>query len=140
LIVAAEAARVHAQWFALYGDCYHPKTVELIERGQAVTEEVLMKAQNGRFQLRDELSRIMNVKGIDLWIAPPATGPAPLGLESTGDPVMNLPWTHAGLPTITLPVDENEDGLPLGLQVIGRWYQDEALIAWCHELETALAA
>ncbi len=140
LIVAAEAARVHAQWFALYGDCYHPKTVELIERGQAVSDEALMKAQNGRFQLRDELSRIMNVQGIDLWIAPPATGPAPAGLESTGDPVMNLPWTHAGLPTITLPVDKNEKGLPLGLQVIGRWYQDEALIAWCHELETALSA
>ncbi|MCZ7669145.1 MAG: hypothetical protein M5U34_19120 [Chloroflexi bacterium] len=27
----------------------------------------------------------------------------PAGLESTGDPVMDLPWTYAGLPTLTLP-------------------------------------
>ena len=77
----------------------------------------------------------MAVQQIDLWIAPATPGPAPLGLESTGDPVMNLPWTHSGLPTISLPCGTNETGLPLGLQVIGGWYQDEQLLAWAEELE-----
>ncbi|GIS67275.1 MAG: hypothetical protein CM1200mP6_03430 [Anaerolineaceae bacterium] len=41
---------------------------------------------------------------IDLWISPSAPGVAPHGLDSTGDPVMNLPWTHSGLPTIGIPL------------------------------------
>ena len=39
--------------------------------------------------------RAMIDNNIDLWICPSAIGPAPKGLESTGDPVMNLPWTQA---------------------------------------------
>ncbi len=135
LIVTAEAARIHADWFARYGDLYHSKTVELIRRGQAVSDEALTDALRGCARLRAELSELMAAQQIDLWIAPATPGPAPLGLESTGDPVMNLPWTHGGLPAISLPCGTNEGGLPLGLQVIGGWYQDEQLLAWAEELE-----
>ncbi|HTP08989.1 MAG TPA: amidase family protein, partial [Anaerolineae bacterium] len=139
LIVAAEAARVHAAWFARFGALYHPKTAELIRRGQSVSDEVLDEALAGRTLLRAELMGHMNADSIDLWIAPAAVGPAPLGLESTGDPIMNLPWTHSGLPAIGLPCGTNEAGLPLGLQVIGRWYQDEQLLTWAEELARTLA-
>jgi Asp-tRNA(Asn)/Glu-tRNA(Gln) amidotransferase A subunit family amidase len=135
LIVAAEAARVHADWFARYGDLYHPKTAELIRRGQAVSAEALAGAQRGRVQLRTELGELMAAHQIDLWISPATIGPAPLGLDSTGDPVMNLPWTHSGLPAISLPGSTTETGLPLGLQVVGGWYQDEQLLAWAEKLE-----
>jgi Asp-tRNA(Asn)/Glu-tRNA(Gln) amidotransferase A subunit family amidase len=135
LIVAAEAARVHADWFARYGNLYHSTTVDLIRRGQAVSNEALTDALRGCTRLRVELGELMETHQVDLWIAPAAPGPAPLGLESTGDPVMNLPWTHSGLPAISLPCGTNETGLPLGLQVIGGWYQDEQLLAWAEELE-----
>jgi Asp-tRNA(Asn)/Glu-tRNA(Gln) amidotransferase A subunit family amidase len=135
LIVAAEAARVHAAWFGHYGDLYHSKTTELIRRGQAISDEALTDALRGRDKLRDTLDELMTTHQIDLWIAPAAPGPAPLGLESTGDPVMNLPWTQSGLPVISLPCGTNEAGLPLGLQVIGGWHQDEQLLAWAVELE-----
>ena len=138
LIVAAEAARVHADWFTRYGDLYHSKTADLIRRGQAVSDEALTDARGGRAQLRAELSELMAAHQIDLWITPATIGPAPLGLESTGDPVMNLPWTHSGLPAISLPCGTNEAGLPLGVQVVGGWYQDEQLLAWAEELERAL--
>ena len=138
LIVAAEAARVHVDWFADYGDLYHPKTVDLIRRGQSVSDEALAAALHGRTQLRDELMDLMNNNQIDLWIAPAAPGSAPEGLDSTGDPAMNLPWTHSGLPALSLPVGKNAAGLPLGLQVITRWYQDEALFAWAEEMERVL--
>ena len=134
LIVAAEAARVHAEWFARYADLYHPKTAELIRRGQAVSDEAFADALQGCTQLRTELGELMDAHHIDLWIAPAATGPAPLGLESTGDPVMNLPWTYSGLPAISLPCGTNETGLPFGLQVVGGWYQDEQLLAWAEAL------
>jgi Asp-tRNA(Asn)/Glu-tRNA(Gln) amidotransferase A subunit family amidase len=140
LIVAAEAARVHADWFARYADGYHPKTVDLIQRGQAVPDEELTVAAQGLTRLRDELSALMDAQHIDLWITPATLGPAPEGLDSTGDPVMNLPWTHSGLPVINLPSGTSENGLPMGLQVIGRWYQDEALLNWAKEMERALIA
>ncbi len=137
-IVAAEAARVHADWFVEFRELYHPKTVKLIERGQPVTEESLAEALRGREKLRGELAALMDEHGLDLWLSPAAPGPAPRGLDSTGDPVMNLPWTHSGLPTVGLPAGTNADGLPLGLQVAGRWHGDELLLVWAVGLERAL--
>ena len=81
----------------------------------------------------------MDAEGIDLWVSPPATGPAPAGLEYTGNPVMNLPWTHAGLPTLSLPAGQASNGLPLGLQVSARHGADECLLAWAEELAAVLA-
>src|SRR4030042_1012293 len=51
---------------------------------------------------------------------------------------MNLPWTHAGLPTLSLPSGFSAHGLPLGTQFIGRFGDDERLLAWGAGLERAL--
>jgi len=139
LVVAAEAARVHADWFARFGDRYAPKTAELIRRGQGVTAAELERALAGRFRLRDELHEAMEARRIDLWISPPAVGAAPLGLESTGDPVMNLPWTHAGLPALVVPAGENGEGLPMGLQLTAAFEADEVLLALGALLEADLS-
>ena len=135
LIVAAEAARAHQEWYAQYKELYHWKTAELIERGQKISDEQLADAVAGREQLREELTAAMDAHHLDLWLSPAAPGPAPAGLDSTGDPVMNLPWTHSGLPTLTLPGGCNDAGLPLGLELNGRWYEDEALLAYGKEIE-----
>ncbi|MAT99865.1 MAG: amidase [Anaerolineaceae bacterium] len=138
LIVAAEAARFHADWFTEHSEKYHPKTAELIQRGQKVTDSQLKKATAGRAALREKLTQLMDKYGLDLWLSPPAPGAAPVGLDSTGDPVMNLPWTHAGLPTLTLPAGTNKAGLPLGLQLTGRWFGDEAMLSFACQLEPNL--
>ncbi|MEE9610262.1 MAG: amidase family protein, partial [Desulfatiglandales bacterium] len=67
--------------------------------------------------------------GIDMWVCPAAAGPAPKGIHATGDPNMNLPWTHAGMPVITLPAGRAENGLPLGLQFVASFGADEYLLA-----------
>jgi Asp-tRNA(Asn)/Glu-tRNA(Gln) amidotransferase A subunit family amidase len=135
LILAAEAAQVHADWFKNYGDLYSLKTKELILRGQGISEAQLAQALKERDAMREEISSLMKSHSIDLWISPSAPGPAPKGLDSTGDPVMNLPWTQAGLPTAHLPAGRSENGLPLGLQITGRWANDEALVFWAEGLE-----
>jgi Asp-tRNA(Asn)/Glu-tRNA(Gln) amidotransferase A subunit family amidase len=138
-LVAAEAARVHAGWFKRYRDLYHPRTTELIERGQRVGDAALARALEGRDKLRVELATLMDEHSLDLWLSPSAPGPAPHGLASTGDPAMNLPWTHAGLPAVSLPSGAAPNGLPLGLQLVGRWQADEDLLAWATELEPIVA-
>jgi Asp-tRNA(Asn)/Glu-tRNA(Gln) amidotransferase A subunit family amidase len=137
-VTAAEAARVHRDWFARYGALYHQKTRELIERGQAVTDEQLARDLESREELRRTLTSRMDAHGLDLWLSPPALGPAPRGLDSTGDPVMNIPWTHAGMPAVCLPAGRNAANLPLGLQVSAHWWADEELLAWAGKLESAL--
>ncbi len=139
-LVAAEAAAVHEHWYADYGDTYHAKTRELIEAGLGVSAEELAAARAGREQLRDEITGAMDAQEIDLWLSPAAPGEAPLGLESTGDPVMSLPWSHAGLPSVSLPLPCDEGELPLGLQIVGRWGGDEELLGWARSLEGVFAA
>ncbi|MBI3762363.1 MAG: amidase [Chloroflexi bacterium] len=138
LIVAAEAAQVHQEWFAPFGEIYHPTTAQLIVQGQSISEEALQDACDGRARLRDELIDLMEDNDIDLWLSPASVGPAPRGLESTGDPVMNLPWTHSGMPALNLPSGANVDGLPMGLQLTARWYEDELLLAWAEGIEAVL--
>ena len=137
-LMAIEAAQTHARWFGEYEDIYHPRTAELIRRGQAVSGDDRQAALAYQSQTRQQLSELMAAHDIDIWICPPAPGPAPHGLDSTGDPVMNLPWTFAGLPALTLPTGVNSDGLPLGLQLVGRGQYDEQLIHYAQLIEAAI--
>jgi len=135
VIMSAEAAQVHKGWFKYYEDLYSPKFTELVKRGQVVTNPQLQAALESRDEFREQMTQIMKENNIDLWICPPTTGPAPKGLESTGDPVMNLPWTQIGFPALNLPAGKSEAGLPMGLQVIGKWDADEELLAWAEGVE-----
>ena len=139
LIMAAEAALVHAAWFDEYAHLYGPTMTGLIMRGRTITGERLSTALLARDAFRDSLRQAMIDAGIDAWIAPSTTGPAPEGLDSTGDPVMNLPWTQAGLPAVSLPAGKHPNGLPLGLQVVADWYGDESLLAWAEQMEKVTA-
>jgi len=140
VIMSAEAAQVHADWFGEYENLYSTKFTELIRRGQQFSDDHLQNALSARDSFRSDIRRIFLDHNIDVWISPSTIGPAPKGLESTGDPVMNLPWTQAGLPAVNLPAGKNRDGLPLGLQLAANWYKDESLLFWAKELEKALAA
>ena len=124
--------------YATSGERYDPKTSALVERGQALGDRDLTDARLGRQKLRAELVALMDANAIDAWLAPSALGAAPAGLESTGDAAMNLPWTHSGLPAVSLPSGMNDAGLPFGLQVIGRWQADEQLLAWAEQVEPQL--
>jgi Asp-tRNA(Asn)/Glu-tRNA(Gln) amidotransferase A subunit family amidase len=69
----------------------------------------------------------------DLLLTPSAAGEAPEGLGSTGDPSFNSIWTLAWTPCITLPAGTGPKSLPLGVQLVGQRFRDEALFdlaAW----------
>ena len=60
-------------------------------------------------------------------LAPSATGEAPPGLASTGDPVFGLMWSLLHVPCMTLPCGVGPAGLPLGVQAVGSHGGDSAL-------------
>lgn len=137
-IVSAEMAIQHRAWFAQYKPLYRPRTTTAILEGQQVSSQELEVARAGRITLRTTLEATMSKHGIDLWICPAAPGPAPDGITTTGNPAMNLPWTYAGLPAITLPVGTASNNLPIGLQCIGAFMADEALVSWVQQIQQSL--
>ena len=71
----------------------------------------------------------------DAILTTPALGTAPKGLGSTGDPVFCVLWTLLGMPAITLPLMQGENGLPLGVQLVGRKGYDARLLRTARWLE-----
>jgi len=136
-LAAAEFALTHAEWHAEYGDHYAPETEALIEEGRAVGVDELSDARADRLDLRRRIGERVASSDVDLLLSPGAPGPAPEGIDDTGDPIMNLPWTNAGVPALSIPAGQ-VDGLPLGLQVVAPFGDDETLLAWGERLEAAL--
>lgn len=135
-LVFAEFAQEHAELYGEFGDLYRPRTVEIIKIGKAVDNSELTAARANCLTLRAVVETTMIENAIDLWICPPAPGSAPVGIHATGNPDLNLPWTHAGLPAITLPAGHAANGLPLGLQLVAGFGADEQLLAWSLTLST----
>jgi Asp-tRNA(Asn)/Glu-tRNA(Gln) amidotransferase A subunit family amidase len=133
--MASDAYQFHRPWFEKYEHLYHPKTAELIRLGSTYSADEVQKAFAFHEELRTKVTQAMQAHHIDLWVTPSAPGPAPKGLESTGNPVMNLPWTNAGLPTLTIPTGTAGGNLPLGTQLVAGGWQDEKLLLWGQEFQ-----
>ncbi|MEU9110227.1 amidase [Streptomyces sp. NPDC048483] len=134
-----EVAQAHAEWFAQYGDRYRDETVAAIRQGHTIGDAAYEAARIRRTAFRERLAAEADASGIDLWASPSATGPAPAGLASTGTSIMCLPWSNAGLPSLSLPAGHAANGLPLGLQLVGAPGADEYLLRAAADIESALA-
>jgi Asp-tRNA(Asn)/Glu-tRNA(Gln) amidotransferase A subunit family amidase len=66
--------------------------------------------------------------GFDAILTLPAPGQAPRGLASTGSAVFNALWTQLWMPCLTLPAGHGPDGLPVGIQLVGRRHDDARLL------------
>ena len=64
----------------------------------------------------------------DAILTPATTGEAPAGLSSTGKPIFCTIWTLCGVPAVSLPLLRGPEGLPLGVQLVGRRHDDARLL------------
>jgi len=134
-MISAEFSQNHQEYFWEYSDLYSPHATSLYRQGLRVSIETLKRAREQQIILRCEITEKMEQNGIELWLTPSTTRTAPSGLHSTGNPLMSLPWTFAGLPTLTVPAGKERNGLPYGLQIVASYGQDEILLAYASEIE-----
>jgi Asp-tRNA(Asn)/Glu-tRNA(Gln) amidotransferase A subunit family amidase len=80
------------------------------------------------------------MREVDFLLTPSAPSEAPRSHESTGDPVFNRAWTLLGVPCVTVPHGKGAHGLPLGVQLVGPFDGDTALLGWAHWAAGALSA
>jgi Asp-tRNA(Asn)/Glu-tRNA(Gln) amidotransferase A subunit family amidase len=99
-----------------------------IERGLRTSAADLPQGRAAALALRAAFSLWFDAQGLDALALPAALGTAPAGLASTGDPVMCTLASFAGLPAISLPLLQGANGLPLGVQLIGRFGDDTRLL------------
>ena len=117
-------------------DMLSPSITARLERGEAMSAEDYRSCLDRRAAARDALNLLRGAGDALVTLSQP--GPAPVGLESTGDPVFNAPASLTGAPAVTLPVMVI-DGMPLGLQLIGFPHDDARLVGLARWIESALA-
>jgi Asp-tRNA(Asn)/Glu-tRNA(Gln) amidotransferase A subunit family amidase len=119
-----EGARFHEQRYKEYGSRLDD-LADLVRDGLQISAA---KYDDARRYIAECKARVAELyKATPVILVPAATGPAPLGLTSTGDARMNSPWTALGTPAISLPMPVS-NGLPLGLQLTAEQGQDARVI------------
>jgi Asp-tRNA(Asn)/Glu-tRNA(Gln) amidotransferase A subunit family amidase len=131
LIFEYELATSHKTRFRQFRDDYLPGLASLIEEGFTISESVYREAKRHQAETSREVACIFG--DADVAVCPAALGPAP-DPSTTGDPAFNSPWSYTGLPTVSIPVALAPDGLPLGIQLVGRHHDERRLFEaalWC---------
>ncbi len=104
-----------------------PQFRELIAEGRAVTAPVYLAALRDARRYAANLAEIFEQLA-DAVITLSARGVAPEGFNKTGDPVFCSLWTLTGFPSLNLPLVDNAQGLPIGVQLVGAPRRDEKLL------------
>ena len=111
----------------------------LIERGREVRAVDYQRAVSRIGPMQESFEELFTQR-YDAILTPAALGTAPKGLGSTGDPSFCTLWTLAGLPALSLPLMSGANGMPLGVQLVGRRNFDARLMRTARWLASRLAA
>jgi Asp-tRNA(Asn)/Glu-tRNA(Gln) amidotransferase A subunit family amidase len=136
IVMNAESARALGWELATHPDGLSEGLRERMEFGMNQTEAALTEAYDVFARTQHAFPEAM--AGLDVLVTPSAPGEAPNGLEWTGDPAFNFIWTSLHVPCVTVPVGTGPNGLPLGIQIVGRHGEDRAVLAWARWVESAL--
>ena len=134
-IMAVEAAENHFSPFAQQPQAYSREITALLEEGLTALGIDYSLSLRHQQLFRQDVGRMLGEHGVA--VMPATKTAAPRGLESTGDPSFQSPWTYAGLPAITIPCGLAPDGLPCGLQLVAPEGREDLLLdaaQWCEEV------
>jgi Asp-tRNA(Asn)/Glu-tRNA(Gln) amidotransferase A subunit family amidase len=132
-----EGARYHEARLKEFGSRLDEPLANLVRDGLKIPAE---KYDGAKKFLADSRIRFAEIfKSTPVILTPAATGPAPLGLSTTGDPRMNAPWTALGTPAISVPMPM-ASGMPLGLQLTADRGHDSLLLHAAVQLQQRFSA
>jgi len=137
-IMNYESARALAWEYLNHPDKISATLRPRIEEGWQISREAYDAARSLARDCRRRLADRM--ADYDFLITPSAPGEAPATLETTGSSVFNRVWTLLGVPCVTLPFGTGPHKVPLGVQLVGPFDGDSALLAWAHWAERALVS
>jgi aspartyl-tRNA(Asn)/glutamyl-tRNA(Gln) amidotransferase subunit A len=136
VIMWSEVAAFHLGEHAARLHEIGPRLRATVQAGSLLPAQALLRAQGMRRLLHERWDRML--RAYDAVIVPAAAGTAPEGLDFTGDPSLNAPWTLLGVPAITIPTALAPNGLPLGMQLVAPYGEDARLLAVAHWCEQAV--
>jgi Asp-tRNA(Asn)/Glu-tRNA(Gln) amidotransferase A subunit family amidase len=137
VIMGYENARALAWEYFNFPDRISADLKPRLDEGWQVTREEYDALRAHSSRCRSALADAMHE--VDFLLTPSACGEAPRQLSTTGDPVFNRAWTLFGVPCVTMPYGKGPHGLPLGVQLVGAFEGDTALLRWAHWAATRLA-
>ncbi len=136
VVMRYEGAQIHGEDLRRHGTEIGAKLAVLIEDGLTIEESEYKTARGDLDQARADFAAL--TEECSIWATPSALGPAPHGLEATGDPRCNAPFTALGVPSVSLPFGKAASGLPLGLQLSAPAGGESLLLAVAQRCEGAL--
>ncbi len=122
----AELAKHYAPYARRDASSLSDEVRAAIEEGRTITAVDYLAARDWAGVLNAGLDALFD--RCDALVVPAATGAAPEGFDTTGDPVFNGLWTLCGVPCVTLPLLQSADGHPMGVQLVGRRGDDARLL------------
>jgi Asp-tRNA(Asn)/Glu-tRNA(Gln) amidotransferase A subunit family amidase len=134
VIMKVDAAAYHKDMFAKRKELYGPNIRGLVEEGLATPATDFAAALRARGEVRNEMELLLG--RVDAMLTPGAPGEAPPGLTSTGNSVMQRPWSTTGLPSIGIPTGLSKNGLPLAVQLGSASMTEAKLLGvarWCED-------
>jgi len=137
VVMEVEMAHNLHRDYERFGDGLSETLRQLIERGRGQKAIDYAAALAGAAPLNAVLDEVFNE--YDAILTPAAPGPAPLGLQATGNPIFCTIWSYLGTPAITLPMLQSEEGLPMGVQLVGRRGNDARLLRTARWLVNTLS-
>jgi aspartyl-tRNA(Asn)/glutamyl-tRNA(Gln) amidotransferase subunit A len=138
LILAVEAAAFHKRWLIERPQDYGPQVLMRLENGLAIPAVTYLEALRWRGPALAAYNAA--VAGVDVVIAPAAPVPAPTIAESDVGNSPNAeaviqrltrftrPVNYLGLPSLSIPSGFTRGGLPVGMQLIGRSFDEATLL------------
>jgi Asp-tRNA(Asn)/Glu-tRNA(Gln) amidotransferase A subunit family amidase len=126
-----EGACTHAERYREFGERLGARLAELIRAGLSMSTAEYEAARAHVAEMRARMAPLW--REYPLLLSPAATGPAPAGYASTGDPSNNAPWTALGVPAISVAMPG--PGAPMGLQLTAARGADDRLVQWAKQIE-----
>jgi Asp-tRNA(Asn)/Glu-tRNA(Gln) amidotransferase A subunit family amidase len=135
-LMMAGMARHFAPYYDRGKDKLSDSARQTVEEGRQVTAVDYLEALDWREALNTGLEQLF--ERYDAIVTPAAPGEAPRDLLTTGNTVFNGLWTLCGVPAVTLPLLEGPNGLPVGVQLVGRRGEDARLLRTARWLGSAI--